>query len=802
MHANPNRIAPAVAQVIAGVGGLPHHPAASPSFLPPVTGASLPPGAPVTWLTAAALAGAGLPGLPTSAFRLRERARRERWTARRAHRRGGGLEYAVAAMPPAVQLELARRAQASGVLRLLPDPLPAMPVDVGRAARGAAGQGGALDVALMPAWARTRALARGEVLAHLREYRRHAGASNAAVDDFAHGYNASRIEVSAATRAVLPRVSAPSLIRWRRLHERRGLTALAGRYGTRRGWGHLDRDLAMREVALAMLAQFGAQLRLPRIREALRARFPERPTPSIGAIGRFIRRWRATNPSLTLALHDPDRWKGAHRMKLADAGAAVTGLNQEWQIDGTPGDVLVLDHTGSTRRWHILALIDVYSRRAMFHVAPSESASAAVRLIVRALLAWGVPATIHGDNGAGFVSNHARRFLDDLGIRYVASPPFRPETKPFVESVIKTMSHQLLALLPGYAGHNVAERQALRARTSFAARFGAPAQKIFAVKLTPAELQRKLDVWAEHLYGNRPHAGIAGKAPNQAAAEWAGEVRHIANERALAIIAEEAVARRIGRDGVRIAGARFVPTSSSINEYVGHVGETALCFPDPAGDLGRYLLFLETPRGREFIATVENSGRRGHDRGELALRARQAQDQFIRTGRAGLRRLRKLIKPETLADAILNHATSECLSLTGPALEQRSDEGERATESSGGALAEAERAGESASCVKNLEDGICHQSDEPVAPMLAGVGHPGGTIAADWQRYCALRAAPCLTVENRAWMARYETTREYRVACEFEYENDRAGGTEQGAGESASRGQNKDPIPRRSKSHE
>jgi len=329
----------------------------------------------VTWLSAAALAGAGLPGLPTSAFRIRERARRERWTARRAHRRGGGREYAVASMPPAVQLELARRAQASGVLRLLPDPLPAAPEGAGPLSRGAAGQGGALDVALMPAWARTRALARGEVLAHLREYRRHAGASNAAVDDFARGYNTARIEVSAATRAVLPRVSAPSLMRWRRLQERGGMTALAGRYGARRGWGHLDRDLAMREVALAMLAQFGEQLRLPRIREALHARFPDRPTPSIGAIGRFIRGWRAANPSLALALHNPDRWKGAHRMKLADADEAVMRLNQEWQIDGTPGDVILLDRAGGAeqvvRQWSAAERASESASR----VQESESAS-------------------------------------------------------------------------------------------------------------------------------------------------------------------------------------------------------------------------------------------------------------------------------------------------------------------------------------------------------------------------------------------------------------------------------------------
>jgi putative transposase len=129
----------------------------------------------------------------------------------------------------------------------------------------------------------------------------------------------------------------------------------------------------------------------------------------------------------------------------------------------------------------------------MWRVARSESAHDAVRLIARAVSAWAVPETIHGDNGAGFMSHHAQRVLEDLGITYIASPPFRPETKPFIESVIKTMSHDLLATLPGFAGHSVAQRQDIRARTSFAARFGAPAQKIFEVKLTSVELQQRLD---------------------------------------------------------------------------------------------------------------------------------------------------------------------------------------------------------------------------------------------------------------------------------------------------------------------
>ena len=277
-------------------------------------------------------------------------------------------------------------------------------------------------------------------------------------------------------------------------------------------------------------------------------------------------------------------------------------------------------------------------------------------------------------------------------------------------------------------------------------------------------MQEKLDTWAEHLYGQRAHPGIAGKTPDQAAATWPGAVRRIANERALAIIAEEPVVRRIARDGIRIAGARFFPTNSSVEGYVAHLGETALCFPDPAGDMGCYLLFLETPRGRTFIGTVENAERCGRDRGELALLARQAQDQFIRTGRADLRRIRNRIKPETLADAILDQATTECLAgrappvqtlaLTRPALEERSDVGERASAFS--------RAGE----------GAFHQNaellDAAATERSSSDDHRPDDPAAAWRRYGELRSTSCLSVENRDWMTHYETTREYRVAVQFQ----------------------------------
>lgn len=60
------------------------------------------------WYTAAELA--GLPGLPGTVFRVRERAEREGWASRK-RAKGKGLEYPFSALPPATQAALLLRAK-------------------------------------------------------------------------------------------------------------------------------------------------------------------------------------------------------------------------------------------------------------------------------------------------------------------------------------------------------------------------------------------------------------------------------------------------------------------------------------------------------------------------------------------------------------------------------------------------------------------------------------------------------------------------------------------------------------------
>jgi transposase InsO family protein len=498
---------------------------------------------------------------------------------------------------------------------------------------------------------------RAPAVAHLNQYIEATGkpARGAAIE-FVRGVNSGLIELPEEVRAAIPTLAGPTLDRWRRDAINHGMEVLGGNYGNRLGCGYFNFYPERRHFVIAMIARYHAQARASAIREHLCTAFPP-PHPSISSVQREVARIRKENPSMLLRRSNPDRWRSTHRSKIGDADEMIVRYLAELQIDGSPGDCILADG----RRHHILALIDVWSRRVMFLVSRSENAFESVQLVRRAILAWGVPELIHGDNGRAFISAHMQRFLADLDIRYKASPPFSPETKPFVESVIHTMSMQVLELCPGFAGHSVAGRQEIRARLAFAERFGAPPKKIFSVRLTAPELQARLDNWSNHIYGNRVHSGIA-MAPNERAASWAGEVRRIGDERALDGLCGEGVLRRIEGHGVALAGARFCPPPERadwMEAYYSHVGRQAYVIPD-SDDMGRAIVYLqpENDGARTFLCVAESYERLGHRRHAAAQLAREVQDRLMREGGRELRRLRDRIKPETVVDAHLEIAAS------------------------------------------------------------------------------------------------------------------------------------------------
>ena len=122
----------------------------------------------------------------------------------------------------------------------------------------------------------------------------------------------------------------------------------------------------------------------------------------------------------------------------------------------------------------------------------------------------------------------------DLDIEPDVLPPYSPEKKPFIERFFGTLTRGLLAYLPGFAGHDVAQRQAIRARRSFAERRGESEADAFQVELPAAELQARIDAWIETIYEREPHDGLDGRTPFEVAAGQ--PVRRIENERALDIL--------------------------------------------------------------------------------------------------------------------------------------------------------------------------------------------------------------------------------------------------------------------------
>ncbi|MBY0430364.1 MAG: DDE-type integrase/transposase/recombinase, partial [Rhodospirillales bacterium] len=316
---------------------------------------------------------------------------------------------------------------------------------------------------------------------------------------------------------------------------------------------------------------------------------------------------------------NPDRWRSRYRAAGGDAAQAVSRLNQRWEMDATPADLLLAD--GS--RHMILGVIDVYSRRFKLHVTRTSKAAAVASLTRKAILDWGVPEMVVTDNGQEFTSRHMARVLAGLGIERRTAPPFTPEHKPFIERAFRTFSHGLVELLAGYIGHSVAERQDVEARRSLAQRIGKRGGTV-ALSMTAQELQAFCDRWTDTLYAREPHAGLSGRTPCDLAAAWSQPVRRIQDERALDVLLAEAP----GEDGWRVVtkkGLRVDNAWFDAAELGGHEGRRVRALYDDA-DLGHLYVFAAEGG---FLCRAVCPERTGVSRQDLAQARRARQRQVM-----------------------------------------------------------------------------------------------------------------------------------------------------------------------------
>jgi len=443
--------------------------------------------------------------------------------------------------------------------------------------------------------------------------------------DLARMFKARSPLIPAWVLATLRTLSRGGLDSWKKRMDKEGVRGLAKLYDKRDPQNIIDNTPELRELALSMLWEFPHTSAVA-IERAFIARFgpngstpdPSIKLPSLRRIQAWRKRWVENNAQLFLSHTNPDAARSKYKMSLGDASAHITYPNQEWQSDSTRCDLMLNDG-----RYDLVLTIDVFTRRLSFHVSRTSSSAAVSGCMRKGILKFGLPTTWKTDNGKEYTSAHMQRVCATLGIYHELCPPYSPEKKPFVERAFKTFLHSHVELLPGYIGHNVAERKAIESRKRFAKRMYdklmKPGEEV-RLNLSSEELQKICDDWAEYVYGNDPHSSLGGMTPNEKAAASAESVRYIPDERALDVLLLPVPGknglRTVGKKGLRIAtdiwGPKFTDNyiSTDISALLGR--EVLVRFDVTPG---RVLMFA--PETSEYLGKAESPRLFGYSREDV-----------------------------------------------------------------------------------------------------------------------------------------------------------------------------------------
>lgn len=468
-----------------------------------------------TWMTAAEIAAAALPGMPTTKRGVAAKAAAERWDenpalARARQGRGGGFEYDVRILPTLARMALMQRELTVGLPAVVETPAivecPANLSDRAQRERDA-------RLAICDQFDR---FASG--LPRLRHVQH--------VQIFQDKYNLRSLHIEPWVIELVPTISKRSLDRWRAARKAGNTTKLAvDRGSARKGTGVLDlaNDGKVRTAILALLAQnplfsaahvrgqiesiFEGKLWVP-YKGAAPGMTKAVPVPPVRTFQNFIAALKAEHHVVLTKLSDPDRYRST--MLPAGVGSLrhIDQPNMLWQIDASPVDALCVDG-----RYSIYACIDIFSRRAILLVSKTPRAAAVALLLRKAIMAWGVPAAIKTDNGSDFVARDTQRLFVSLNIHQDVSDAYSPQQKGHIERFIKTFQHDFATLLPGFIGHSVADRKVIENRKSFAARLGETEAETFNVQLSGQDMQKLSDQWASTVYEQREHHGLQGLSP-------------------------------------------------------------------------------------------------------------------------------------------------------------------------------------------------------------------------------------------------------------------------------------------------
>lgn len=449
---------------------------------------------------------------------------------------------------------------------------------------------------------------------------------------YAHAYNAKELSgacaISAAVQAQFPVLSARTVERWVHINETEGMTGLIDhRDGKAQANKNVFTQQPLLEKTVIALLLDKPHLSIVAINTLLQAASVDQDTgevlfetPRYDTTCRFVGRWKETNAELFTAATNPDEWKNKYMVAYGDADEEVVRLNQRWEMDATPADWMLLDEFGTQRRYSASVVIDVYSRRSLIVLSPTPRAETHKLALRLALLQWGVPAEIVTDNGKDYLAKDFLGALQLLNIDHHRTNPFSPWEKPFVERMNQTMLHSILEAYSSFIGHNVAERSAIEARTSFSARLFDKDAKQIEMAMPAHLLQERINLWLAGTYEQNAHEGI-GMSPFAKAAAYTGAIQRIEDERALDVLLAAPAGKgtyTLTKKGLTVNKAQYLAMELCV--MAGKKVQVYL-----TDDFGQVVVYHEG----KFVCVARCPERTGISRQEIATHARKKQRQHI-----------------------------------------------------------------------------------------------------------------------------------------------------------------------------
>lgn len=456
-------------------------------------------------------------------------------------------------------------------------------------------------------------------------------------NSFIQAYNSKELDIDAKHYNTKPSISYSTLARWEKQYQKDGINGLLPKFGKNKGCGVIDKTPGMRDYCVALIHEY-PHIKGARLAELLGMEFGEEYTlPSEPTCRRWLQIWKEENRTTFLSLVDPSGWQNKHMAAFGSRSASIARINQLWEFDSTPADVMLTDG-----RYSIVGVIDVFTRRVKVVLKPTSNSEAIALLLRNAILDWGVPEVARTDNGSDYLSAHIRSVWDALDIHNDITNPYSGWEKPFIERFFRTFSHDFAELLQGYIGHNVAERERISARLTFAQRLIERREKgkdrvALDVNLSAEQFESFLNNWIESHYHHRRHDKL-GCSPFEKFNAHRQAIRTISDERMLDVLLAPVPSqngfRTVLKEGLSIEGMTYIHA-----ELGAYIGDRVFCRYNP-DDVGKVYVFHALHN--HFICEAVNPEIAGNDITMAhAQEAKRLQRNRLREQRDSIKRAAK-----------------------------------------------------------------------------------------------------------------------------------------------------------------